>query len=85
MTAKADRMVARLVGTGEPELSCEACFTHLDRYVDVELSGGMADREIPGMAGHLANCPACAEEHEALLACADLPPALPGQAPSGSA
>jgi anti-sigma factor RsiW len=84
MTAKADRIVARLVGTGEPELSCEACFTNLDRYVDVELSGGMADREIPGMAGHLANCPACAEEHEALLACADLPPTLPGQAPSGA-
>jgi len=85
MTAKADRIAARLVGTGEPELGCEACFTYLDRYVDIELRGGMADREVPGMAGHLANCPACAQEHEALLACADLLPTLPGEAASGPA
>lgn len=85
MTAKANRMVTRLLGTGEPELSCEACFTHLNRYVDVQLSGGMADREIPGMAGHLANCPACAEEYEALLICAELAETLPDQPSTGPA
>jgi hypothetical protein len=85
MTSKPERTVARLLGTGEPELSCEACFTHLDRYVDTELSGGAADREIPGMAGHLRNCPTCSEEHEALLAIASLPPMLPDQQSTGSA
>jgi hypothetical protein len=85
MTGKTERTVARLLGTGEPELSCEACFTHLDRYVDIELIGGEADGDIPGMAGHLRNCPACAEEHEALLTYAALPPPLPDQPSTGPA
>jgi hypothetical protein len=85
MTSKPERAVARLLGTGEPELSCEACFANLDRYVDIELSGGAADRDVPGMAGHLHNCPACAEEHEALLTIAGLSPMFPDQQSSGPA
>ena len=61
-------LLNRLLGPGEPELSCEACFEELDRYVDLELAGADADREIPGMRAHLAGCPACAEEHASLTA-----------------
>jgi anti-sigma factor RsiW len=60
-------LLNRLLGPGEPELSCEACFDELDRYVDLELAGADADREIPGMRAHLAGCPACAEEATTLL------------------
>jgi hypothetical protein len=59
--------LARLLGPGEPELSCEDCFAELDRYVDLEHTGVDADRAIPLMAPHLAGCPACAEEHDALI------------------
>ena len=59
-------LVARLLGPAGPEVSCEACFERLDEYVDAELAGRDADREIPGMAAHLEGCPACREDHESL-------------------
>jgi len=60
-----DRLL-RLVGPGEPELSCDECFQHLDEYVEVHLSGGDPDAAVPHMAAHLAGCPACAAEHDDL-------------------
>jgi hypothetical protein len=62
------RLIAALLGPGEPELTCEGCFEHLDRYVDLQLGGADADRAVPGMRAHLAGCPACAEDHGSLLA-----------------
>jgi hypothetical protein len=59
--------IIRLVlGPGEPELTCEECFEQLDRFVELELSGADADREVPGMRAHLAGCPACGEDHASL-------------------
>jgi hypothetical protein len=63
-----DRLLRRLVGPAGPELTCEQCFEQLDRYVELELGGAEADREVPGMREHLSGCPACAEDHESLLA-----------------
>jgi hypothetical protein len=61
------RLIAALLGPAEPELTCEQCFEHLDRYVDTALSGADADRAVPGMRAHLIGCPACAEDHHSLL------------------
>ena len=61
-------LLARLLGPAGPEVSCEVCFERLDEYVDAELAGRNADREIPGMAAHLDGCPACREDHESLRA-----------------
>jgi hypothetical protein len=58
----------RLLGPGEPEIACEACFARLDLYVDAEVRGGDADAAVPGMRAHLSGCEACAEEHESLKA-----------------
>lgn len=63
-------LVARLLGPAEPEVSCEVCFEELDRYVDLELAGVDADAAIPGLRAHLDGCPACAEDHDSLLALA---------------
>ncbi len=49
-----------LLGPSGPEVSCEACFEHLDEYVE--------GREVPGMAAHLEGCPACREDYESLVA-----------------
>jgi hypothetical protein len=57
-----------LLGPDEPELTCEQCFDLLDEYVELELQGGDADADIPGMRAHLSGCPACHEDHESLLA-----------------
>lgn len=58
--------LARVLGVDQPELSCQECFAQLDRYVELYLSGGEADREVPGMRAHLDGCPACAEDFDSL-------------------
>jgi hypothetical protein len=63
-----DPILQRLLGSDEPELDCDECFTQLDRYVELELAGAPADALVPGLRAHLVGCPACAEEHESLRA-----------------
>jgi len=58
----------RLLGPGEPEVTCEVCFALLDVYVDAEVLGADPHDAVPGMAAHLRGCPACAEEHDSLKA-----------------
>ena len=58
-------LLGRVLGPAGPELTCEECFDHLDRYVELKLARADADAAIPGMAAHLTGCPAC---REALLA-----------------
>ena len=62
-----DRL-ARVLGPAGPEVTCEACFEHLDAYVEMERAGVDAEAAVPGMRAHLVGCPACAEDHEALHA-----------------
>ena len=64
----ADEMTRRLLGPDGPELGCDECFEHLDRYVELELSGADPEAAVPGMRAHLTGCPACSEEHESLRA-----------------
>jgi hypothetical protein len=59
-------LLNRLLGPGEPEVTCEQCFELLDEYVELELRG--AEDQLPGMRAHLEGCPACHEDHESLLA-----------------
>jgi hypothetical protein len=61
-------VLARLLGPPGPELGCEECFTELDRYVELDLAGSDADRQVPGMRAHLEGCPACAEDFRSLRA-----------------
>jgi anti-sigma factor RsiW len=68
--SQAEEMIRALLGPAGPELTCDQCFEALDRYVEVELAGGDAERAVPGMGAHLQGCPACREEHESLLALA---------------
>jgi len=68
MTNEDERQVilTRLLGPSRPEVSCEQCFELLDEYVDLELAGEDADRQLPGLSEHLQGCPACREDHESL-------------------
>jgi len=63
-----DQLLRRVLGPAGPELSCEACFELLDRYVELEVAGEDADAAVPGMRAHLEGCPACSEDHASLLA-----------------
>jgi hypothetical protein len=64
--AAPELLLRRLLGPADGELTCEQCFDHLDRYVELELAGEDADHQIPGMHAHLKGCQACDEEHESL-------------------
>ena len=57
----------RLLGPAGPEIGCQDCFELLDEYVELELAGLDPDARIPGLRNHLQGCPACREEHQALL------------------
>jgi hypothetical protein len=61
-----DKTVERVLGPAGPELLCDECFEQLDRYVELELQGGTADEDVPGMRAHLEGCRACREEYESL-------------------
>ena len=63
-----NRLLARLLGPAEPEVTCEECFEQLDRYVELELAGADADSAIPRLRPHLEGCPACREDHDSLRA-----------------
>jgi hypothetical protein len=63
-----EQAVRRVLGPAEPELGCDACFEHLDRYVELVLAGADADSAVPGLRAHLEGCPACREEHDSLYA-----------------
>jgi hypothetical protein len=61
-------LLRALLGPAGPELTCEECFEHLDRYVELELGDRDADAAVPGMAAHLEGCPACREDRDSLRA-----------------
>jgi hypothetical protein len=63
---RGERLVGRLLGPEEPEITCEQCFEQLDRHVELTLAGADADAAVPGMGAHLEGCPACKEDHESL-------------------
>ena len=58
--------LVRLLGPGDREIGCDACFDDLDRYVEAEMAGEDGERTVPGMHAHLRGCPACREEYESL-------------------
>jgi hypothetical protein len=59
--------IDRLLGPREPEVGCDECFDRLDEFVELELAGFDVDAAIPGLRAHLEGCPACREEHDALV------------------
>ena len=72
-----DLALAQLLGPAGPELGCDECFDLVDVYVDAELRGEDADSAVPGMAEHLAGCPACADEYRSLRELVADPPTRP--------
>jgi hypothetical protein len=61
------QLLERLLGPREHEVGCDECFELIDEYVELELAGADAQARLPGVWAHFDGCPACREEHEALL------------------
>ena len=65
---KHDDQLKRLLGTPGEDPGCEGGMADLAEYVEAELAGRSTDELFPGLTAHLLNCPACAEDHEGLVA-----------------
>jgi hypothetical protein len=57
----------RLLGPRAPEVGCDECFELIDEYVELELASVDAAARLPNVRAHLDGCPACRDEHEALI------------------
>ena len=53
------------------DAGCGPTCAALERYVEAEADGGNAAGRLPGIAVHLALCPACRTGHDGLLALTD--------------
>jgi hypothetical protein len=62
--------LTRLLGTPGKDSGCEGALALLAEYVEGELKGRNVRQLLPAVAEHLHNCPACAEDHEGLVALA---------------
>lgn len=62
-----------IVGTSPEEISCDECDRRLSAFVERCARSRFHE---PRMRAHLANCPDCREEFEALLAIVSLRTAL---------
>ena len=60
--------LTRLLGTPDEDPGCEAGMAVIAEYVEAGLTGRNAYELFPGLAAHLRNCPACAEDDEGILA-----------------
>ncbi len=59
--------LARVLATQPHEIACSECFNQISTYVDLKVAGQDAASALPEVAQHLLQCPACAEEYQALL------------------
>jgi hypothetical protein len=60
--------LSQLLGTPGEDAGCEGGMAVLAEFVELELAGRNVDELFPSLAAHLHNCPACAEDHEGLVA-----------------
>jgi hypothetical protein len=56
-----------IFSTEEDEITCDACFEKIDRYVDMLRAGQDATAVLPHVKKHLDHCPCCQEELQALI------------------
>jgi hypothetical protein len=63
-----DEMVRRLFGGSGPDAGCDGGMEVFDIYVELEVTGQDPTTRYPAVANHIAACPDCHEDHEALVA-----------------
>lgn len=61
-------LLSIVAGTSDDSLNCDDCFSKVAQFVEVELSGLGLCESMKLVQTHLANCPCCKDEFEALLA-----------------
>lgn len=62
-----ERILRSIYETRDDEILCSECFDRLSDYVDLEIAGEDAPKQMPRFEQHLNQCRVCREEHETLL------------------
>jgi hypothetical protein len=57
----------RFLRTDPRDVGCEHAMQILHVYVEMALTGGDAEAQLPGVAAHLAACGPCGEDFRGLL------------------
>jgi hypothetical protein len=63
-----DELIRRLFGASAPDAGCDGGMEVFDLYVELEVAGRDPATRYPAVANHIAACPDCREDHEALVA-----------------
>ena len=61
-----DSLLRRVWETEDEELSCTKCFELVPQYVDLEIAGEVAEKQVPRLRQHLDQCAGCREAYEML-------------------
>lgn len=72
MSSDRDLDVDGMLAADSVDAGCAAGFDILHRYVDDELAGGEPARAHPGLAAHLASCPACRQDYLGMIEAAQM-------------
>jgi len=68
LSAEQTRSLLESVAAVKPdELDCDGCFEHLAEFVELELTGAEIPEALAKVRRHIAQCPCCKDEHNALL------------------
>ncbi|MFU8859283.1 MAG: anti-sigma factor family protein [Cyclonatronaceae bacterium] len=61
------KLIRAIRMTREDEIGCDDCFEQMNEFVELELAGKSPETVLPLVHDHLAKCPDCREEYEALV------------------
>ena len=67
MNRDRDLDVDAILAEGSVDAGCAAGFEVLHQYVEDELAGGQPAQEHPGLAAHVARCPACRQDYLGMI------------------
>ena len=60
-------LLSVVASTSDDSLDCDSCFRYMSQFVDSKLVGLTLCESMQMVESHLANCPCCKDEFEALL------------------
>ena len=63
-----DPRLEKLLGTADPDAGCDHAGEMMDEYVELLLRGEPVPERLAEFVAHIANCAACSEDTESLLA-----------------
>jgi hypothetical protein len=63
-----DSRLEKLLGTADPDAGCDHSGEMMDTYVELLVAGEPIPEDLAEFVTHIANCTACREDTESLLA-----------------